>query len=99
MDGVLRQPDGYWYPILDGVPSFLRGVLRGDLHAFQSRHGLAPVPDESTQRPEASEQAITNRTFSDKWRRFKNYGLEESHRPFPVRAGTRRSSDCRTSRR
>jgi SAM-dependent methyltransferase/uncharacterized protein YbaR (Trm112 family) len=82
IEGVLRQPDGYWYPILDGVPSFLRGFLRADLRAFQSRHGLAPVPDDPAQRPEASEQAITNKTFSDKWTRFKRYGLEPEHREF-----------------
>ncbi len=59
-----------------------RGVLRPDLTEFQARHGLAPVPGELAHRPAAAEQAITNKTFSDKWRRFKSYGLEESHKPF-----------------
>ena len=35
-----------------------------------------------SKRPEASEQAKTNKTFSDKWRRFKQYGLEPEHKEF-----------------
>jgi len=82
VEGVLRQPDGYWYPVLDGVPCLLRGVQRPSLHRFQQKHGLAPVPDQSGVRPEAADQLKTNTTFSDKWRRFKHYGLEQGHREF-----------------
>jgi SAM-dependent methyltransferase len=81
-EGVLRQPDGYWYPIVEGVPSFLRGVLRHAHKAFKAKHGLPALPDEGEESAEAAQQAITNRTFSDKWRRFKSYGLEKGHKAF-----------------
>ncbi|WP_374300561.1 class I SAM-dependent methyltransferase [Ferrovibrio sp.] len=82
VEGVLRVPcSDYWYPILDGVPCFLRGVLRPDLEAFAARNGLK-LPVEDAARPEARDQAKTNETFSDKWRRFKNYGLEPQHGEF-----------------
>jgi SAM-dependent methyltransferase len=67
-------------PILNGVPSFLTGVLRCDLSDFARRHGL--VHQETEGRPEAAEQARTTTTFSDKWTRFRNYGLQPSHRDF-----------------
>lgn len=81
-EGVLTQADGYWYPIRDGVPSFLRGVLRPDLDEFAARHRLRPVPDQPEQRPQREEQLLTNRTFSDKWRRFRKYGMEAGHGEF-----------------
>jgi SAM-dependent methyltransferase/uncharacterized protein YbaR (Trm112 family) len=82
MEGVLRSEDPeLWFPILDGVPSFLTGALRVDLAAFAARHDLPDRPTVDT-RPEAAAQAKTNRTFSDKWRRFKNYGMEPQHREF-----------------
>jgi SAM-dependent methyltransferase len=80
IEGVLRTDSGTWVPIIDGVPSFLTGVLQQDLTDFAQRHGL---PMQSTAaRLAASEQAKTNETFSDKWRRFKNYGLEPQHQEF-----------------
>jgi SAM-dependent methyltransferase/uncharacterized protein YbaR (Trm112 family) len=82
VEGVLRQPDGYWYPIVDGVPSFLRGVLRPDLEAFEKRHGLQSVSDQPARHAAASEQLKTNTTFSDKWRRFRRYGLDAGHGEF-----------------
>jgi SAM-dependent methyltransferase/uncharacterized protein YbaR (Trm112 family) len=83
MEGVLWDHDGYWYPILDGVPSFLRGVLRPPLDDFRSRHGLLAAADELQQRrAEAADQLLTNKTFSDKWTRFKRYGLEPEHGEF-----------------
>lgn len=84
-EGVLRQPDGYWYPIRGGVPVFLRGLLRPDLAEFERRHGLAPVADDGERREERAEQLKTSRTFSAKWQRFKNYGLEEGHGEFLFR--------------
>lgn len=82
IEGVLRQPDGHWYPIVKGVPSFLLGQLRPDLGLFITKYGLNPVAGEFAIPPKASEQAQTNKTFSDKWLRFKNYGFETEHRDF-----------------
>jgi SAM-dependent methyltransferase len=81
MEGALKMPDGAWYPILDGVPCFLEGPLRPDLSAFAEKHGLPRPPLEKSP-PEATEQTRTTETFSDKWRRFRNYGLEPGHREF-----------------
>lgn len=80
IEGVLKAKDGRWIPILDGVPSFLTGVLQQDLSAFASKHGL-PYQT-TTAREAAAEQAKTNETFSDKWKRFKSYGLEPQHEDF-----------------
>lgn len=80
-EGVLDAGGGVWFPVINGVPSFLMGPLRPDLDEFQKRHGLKPPPDLKA-RPESSEQAKTNTTFSDKWRRFKQYGIEPEHREF-----------------
>jgi SAM-dependent methyltransferase len=82
IEGVLRVPDSdTWYPILRGVPSFLTGPLRPDLRAFCARHGLR-VPESKTATAPALQQAKTTETFSDKWRRFKTYGLEPAHEQF-----------------
>jgi SAM-dependent methyltransferase len=80
IEGALTAPDGRWIPIIEGVPSFLTGVLQRDLSDFARKHGL---PIQATQaRDAAAEQALTNETFSDKWTRFKNYGLEPQHQEF-----------------
>jgi SAM-dependent methyltransferase/uncharacterized protein YbaR (Trm112 family) len=82
IEGVLRTSDpSLWYPILQGVPCFLSGPMQPDLTDFCARHGLKP-PVTASARPESSEQAKTNETFSDKWRRFKQYGLEPEHEEF-----------------
>jgi SAM-dependent methyltransferase len=82
IEGVLRTSNpSVWYPILQGVPSFLTGPMQSDLTDFCARHGFAK-PSTAPTRPEASEQAKTNKTFSDKWRRFKQYGLEPQHQDF-----------------
>lgn len=80
IEGVLRAKDGRWIPIMDGVPSFLTGVLQQDLSEFAGKHGL-PYQT-TTARAAAAEQAKTNETFSDKWKRFKSYGLEPQHEDF-----------------
>jgi SAM-dependent methyltransferase len=80
IEGVLRAADGRWVPIIEGVPSFLTGVLQRDLTAFACKHGLHW--QETAARDAAAEQAKTNETFSDKWTRFKNYGLEPQHQEF-----------------
>jgi SAM-dependent methyltransferase len=82
MEGVLRSSNpAVWYPILNGVPSFLTGSMQPDLSDFCACHGLErPVAVAS--RAESREQAKTNETFSHKWRRFKQYGLEPEHKEF-----------------
>ncbi len=81
MEGVIETGDGTWYPIVDGVPCFLTGALQPDLAAFADKHGL-PRPTSGPAQAAAAEQARTNLTFSDKWRRFKSYGLEPAHQEF-----------------
>ena len=81
MEGMLQAPDGRWFPILEGVPSFLTGVLQRDLTEFAAQHGLQFTPTTSEDAA-AAEQAKTNETFSDKWQRFRNYGLEAQHAEF-----------------
>ena len=81
IEGVLHASDGGWFPVLQGVPCFLTGPLQPDLTAFATAHGL-PAPKGGPTRAAASEQAKTNETFSDKWRRFKNYGHEPAHQEF-----------------
>jgi SAM-dependent methyltransferase len=80
MEGVLRAPSGGFVPIMRGVPVFLEGDLRPDLTDFCGRHNL-PLPAGGAN-PHAEGQALTNVTFSDKWKRFKNYGLEPEHEDF-----------------
>lgn len=81
IEGVLKENNGYWYPIIRGIPCFLRGSLRPDFSWFQKKHGL-PRLKEATQQENAKDQLATNITFSDKWRRFRNYGLEPTHQEF-----------------
>jgi SAM-dependent methyltransferase/uncharacterized protein YbaR (Trm112 family) len=82
IEGILRtQDERVWFPILDGVPSFLTGPLRPDLSDFCKRHNLPP-PAEAPAPREKEEQAKTTLTFSDKWRRFKRYGIEPQHEDF-----------------
>jgi len=82
IEGIIKTSNPYvWYPIMRGVPSFLTGPMQPDLSDFCKRHGLT-LPSTAPSRPEASEQAKTNETFSDKWRRFKQYGLEPEHKEF-----------------
>ncbi len=81
IEGVIKSHETRWFPIIDGVPCFLTGVLQPDFREFASRHSL-PSPSGGPSRAAAAEQAKTNETFSDKWRRFKNYGLEPEHQQF-----------------
>ena len=76
--GVLRGAGGEWFPVVDGLPIFPSPALKPDLSAFCAAHGL-PKP---AYVPDTSGQSLTNETFSDKWRRFKTYGLEAEHKPF-----------------
>jgi SAM-dependent methyltransferase/uncharacterized protein YbaR (Trm112 family) len=81
IEGVFRCVDGHWFPVVDGVPCFLGGQLRPDFSRFAVRHGL-PQSEVGAGRLEVSEQAITNKTFSDKWTRFKQYGLDTASSGF-----------------
>ena len=81
IEGVLLRKDGYWYPILQGVPTFLEGELRPDFSQFRDKHGLTSIPEDCGSTEQCS-QRLTNITFSDKWRRFRNYGMELSHQKF-----------------
>ena len=81
VEGVLRAANGAWFPILEGVPCFLTGPMQPDLTAFTKAHELPP-PTGGPTREAAAEQSKTNATFSDKWRRFKNYGHELAHQEF-----------------
>lgn len=81
IEGVLTEPGGYWYPIIDGVPVFLRGGLRPDFEAFRARHGLGNV-QEGAATADVEGQRLTSETFSDKWRRFAEYGMKPSHQEF-----------------
>ncbi len=87
MEGVLRDDAGTWYAIERGVPCFLRGVMRPDESDFARRHGLdyrrpAEAPPPAAKTDAADGQARTAATFSDKWRRFRDYGMEPSHQEF-----------------
>jgi len=82
LEGVLRTADPtIWYPIIQGVACFLSGPMQPDFSEFSSRHALRQKKNELS-RPKSAEQAKTNTTFSDKWRRFKQYGLEPEHKEF-----------------
>jgi len=82
MEGVLQEHDGFWYPIINGVPCFLRGLLRPDFESFRERYGLPCLEDAGKRDDAEIQQLLTNETFSDKWRRFRDYGLEPKHREF-----------------
>lgn len=81
IEGVLRSADGYWIPILKGVPLFLDGAVGPDLDAFAARHGLPPRLSNG-RAATSQDQAKTTGTFSDKWSRFRRYGLEPAHKEF-----------------
>ena|SRR5438270_6929647 len=79
---AVLQGESAWYPVLRGVPCFLNGVLRPNLDEFARRHGLPASANGKPASAHQAEQAKTTATFSDKWRRFKNYGLESAHQEF-----------------
>lgn len=79
--GVILESE-CWYPIIAGVPCFLRGELRPDFTWFEEKYHLPKLNEQNVKQAHTTEQALTNITFSDKWRRFKNYGLEPQHQDF-----------------
>lgn len=80
LEGALYGANGEFFPVMRGVPVFLLGDLRPDLTDFCHRHGL-PLPKDGAN-THSQGQALTNVTFSDKWKRFKNYGIEPAHEDF-----------------
>jgi len=81
LEGVIHKTDGDWVPVLNGVPVFLTGALQPDFSDFAKKHGL-PEKRVAAAKEAHADQAKTNETFSDKWRRFKEYGLEPAHQAF-----------------
>jgi SAM-dependent methyltransferase len=72
-----------WYPIIEGVPRLLHGPFREDYSTFIKQYDLVErLGLDGTKSGDATTQVETNKTFSDKWSRFKNYGFEEEHRQF-----------------
>ena len=86
IEGVLKDEAGEWYPLIKGVPCFLLGALRPDFRWFEKKHDLSPCDTKgitlNRNIREFMEQALTSKTFSDKWRRFRNYGMEKPHQKF-----------------
>jgi SAM-dependent methyltransferase/uncharacterized protein YbaR (Trm112 family) len=81
IEGLLTSGT-HWYPIIGGVPRMLFGAVRDHYPDFIARHQLADRYPHDTSPPPPSTQTATNVTFSDKWRRFKNYGFEQEHQQF-----------------
>jgi SAM-dependent methyltransferase len=82
-EGLWLSADGRWNPIVRGVPCFLPIALRPDFSDFFRKHGLGvPKQDAAAAKAESEQQAKTNVTFSDKWSKFRNYGLEPGHGEF-----------------
>lgn len=82
IEGALQEQNGFWYPIIRGVPCFLRGLLRPDFESFRKKHSLPRIQNKRKRDNTNIQQLLTNKTFSDKWRRFRNYGLELKHKKF-----------------
>lgn len=82
IEGVLQERDGFWYPIIRGVPCFLRGLIRPDFEAFREKYGLPRLQNKGKRDHAEAQQLLTNKTFSDKWCRFRNYGLASEHHEF-----------------
>lgn len=83
MEGALLSDDNTWFPIERGVPCFLDGIMRPDWADFAKRHNLpCSSGGRYASREDQGEQAKTTVSFSDKWKRFKSYGLEMSHQNF-----------------
>ncbi|MCL4220224.1 MAG: class I SAM-dependent methyltransferase [Phycisphaerales bacterium] len=81
IEALLTSPAN-WYPVSEGVPRLLTGDVRGDDSAFLTRHRLHERLGVQPRPASTSTQVETNKTFSDKWRRFRNYGFEAEHQKF-----------------
>ncbi|MBX2869840.1 MAG: methyltransferase domain-containing protein [Acidiferrobacterales bacterium] len=86
VEGLLTdRVNDVWFPIVRGVPVFLMGELKPDFSAFLDKHKLSQrlgVETKAIKTEEQKEQSKTNKTFSDKWTRFQEYGLSPTHQEF-----------------
>jgi SAM-dependent methyltransferase len=82
IEGIIEVVEqNNWYPIIKGVPCFLNSKI--DLSHFKHKDKLPNLnKNKQFEGSKESSQDFTNITFSDKWRRFKNYGLEAQHEKF-----------------
>jgi SAM-dependent methyltransferase len=71
-----------WYPIINGVPCFLRAPSSPDLSEFAKRHGLPLTPEANSA---TSSQKITSDSFSFKWSNFQDYGHLQNEQDFLFR--------------
>jgi len=81
IEGYLKNLDGDIYPITNSVPCFLKGELEPDFSDFYERNGIE-YGGKKNIIARQEEQSKTNDTFSDKWRRFTEYGLSSEHQSF-----------------
>jgi SAM-dependent methyltransferase/uncharacterized protein YbaR (Trm112 family) len=81
-EGLWQTGASKWFPITRGVPCFLPEAMRPDFSAFFQHNGLTPPTSPTAATGSAKEQALTTVTFSDKWSRFRNYGLDPKHKNF-----------------
>lgn len=81
IEGYLKNQNDDIYPIIDSVPCFLKGELEPDFSEFYQRHELDDNVENNVIARQ-KEQSKTNDTFSDKWRRFTEYGLSSDHQQF-----------------
>jgi SAM-dependent methyltransferase len=81
-EGLWQAGPERWIPITGGVPCFLSEALRPDFTDFCQRHGLTLCMRVDRSSQPANDQALTAVTFSDKWSRFRNYGLDPNHKSF-----------------
>ena len=86
-DGVLVSADGHWYPVMEGVPRLLSGVMRGDYRAFWKRYepkllaaGLETEgivnDDEADASGRQSADHQTQQSFGVKWNSQPQWGFE-----------------------
>jgi len=97
MEGLFArwQRTAHGFRSTRGVPSFLTGPLRPDLRDFCERYGLER-PDDAEGQIECNTAGQDGpRQFSDKWRRFRSYGLETGTSGFPDGLVTARNSALR----
>ena len=81
IEGYLKNEDGEIYPIISSVPCFLKGELEPDFYNFYLKHNINHN-NQILQNERRQNQAKTNDTFSDKWKRFTEYGLNSDHQEF-----------------
>jgi len=81
IEGYLENADGDIYPITNAVPCFLKGDLEPDFSEFYLRNNLGSR-NKTNLKQRQKDQSKTNDTFSDKWRRFTEYGLSNEHQGF-----------------